>query len=217
MRQAVTKKDESAVATVEEKVHLENHLPFDPTKKKGPTVDLYFHELNSKKNISQRILRFIGTLFLSLIFLLTFPLVACLIKLFSEETVLQKTAVPGKRGIVFQQYTYPAEKMSQNSSAVARFLEKTGIYKLPSVINIWKGQMNLIGPRAYAAEHCNKWNRRLSDYYKRFALPPGYIAVAPHIADTNDLKEVARSLEQELNYILSPTLKKDLSHLLNKG
>jgi len=208
MRQAVSEQDKSAVSTVEEKVHLENHLPYEPGRKTGPTVELYFHELTSRKNAPQRLLKLVGTLFLSLIFLATFPLIAILIKLFSEEPVIKKTTVPGKRGIVFQQYSYPTEAIS--------FLQKTGAYKLPSVINIWKGQMNLVGPKAYPANDCNRWNNELSDFYKRFALPPGYFSVSEPVGNTKDLETIEKSLKQELDYILAPTLKKDLRHLFNQ-
>ena len=214
MQQIIKKKPRPAVSTVEEKVHLENKLPFNPGQKKGPTVDLFFHELTSEKGIGQQILQSAVTIILSLVFLATLPIIALLIKLFSGETVIQKTAVPGRRGIVFQYYSYPTRRtLTDKPFSFGTFLRKSGLYKLPSVINIWKGHMNLVGPRVYAAEKCNYWNKELSDYYKRFALPPGYFGISKPIQDTNNLQEVSQSLKQELNYILFPTLKKDLKHL----
>lgn len=210
MPHAIKKQDKADVYTVEEKVHLESHLPYNCRPKNGPTFDLFFHELNSKKGTGQKIIGFVGEFILTVIFVATLPLIAGLIKLFARENVIQKAAVPGKRGILFQRYSY------STSHAVGAVLQKTGLYKLPSVINIWKGEMNLIGPGSYATEKCNKWNQHLSDYYKRFALPPGYIGVAKHIKDADDLQEVKHALQQELNYILSRTFKKDLN-LLFKG
>jgi len=214
MQQTIRKKKRPAVSTVEEKVHLENKLPFNPGQKKGPTVDLFFHELTSEKGIGQQVLQTTVTIILSMVFLATLPVIALLIKLFSGETVIQKTAVPGRRGIVFQHYTYPTHRtLTDKPFSFGTFLRKSGLYKLPSVINIWKGHMDLVGPGVYAAEKCNYWNKQLSDYYKRFALPPGYFGISKPIQDTNNLQEVSQSLKQELNYILSPTLKKDLKYL----
>lgn len=214
MPHTIKKNKSPAVSTVEEKVHLENKLPFNPGQKKGPTVDLFFHELTSEKGIGQRILRTTVTIILSLVFLVTFPIIALLIKMLSGETVIQKTAVPGRRGIVFQHYSYPTHRtLTDKPFSFGSFLRKTGLYKLPSVINIWRGHMNLVGPGVYAAEKCNHWNKHLSDYYKRFALPPGYFEISRPIQDTNNLQEVSQSLTQELNYILSPTLEKDLKYL----
>lgn len=215
MQQTMQRRRKSTVSTVEEKVHLENKLPFNPGQKKGPTVDLFFHELTCQKGVGQQVLRTVGTVILSILFLASFPIIALFIKLFSQESVIQKTAVPGRRGIVFQYYTYPTKRTISNKSfAFGTFLQKTGLYKLPSVINIWKGQLNLVGPGVYAAEKCNYWNKKLSDYYKRFAMPPGYFGVSKPVKDPDNLQEVSRSLEDELNYILSPTLTKDLKYLI---
>lgn len=192
-------------STVEEKIHLEKQLPFNPGHKIGPTTNLYFHELTSEKNTSQKVLRITIGLVLSALFVVTFPLFALLIKGVSSKSLVQKIEVPGRRGRIFTLYRYPVD-----SSIMGSFLKKTGLYKLPSVINLWKGNINLIGPQPYPKELCNKWNKELSDYYKRFSLKPGFWGVAEPISDYENLEEVAQSLDKELRYILNPSLKKDV-------
>lgn len=198
-------------STVEEKIHLEKQLPFDPGNKTGPTIDLYFHELTSKKTTSQRILGFIVGLVLSILFIITFPFIALLIKRDSRHSVIQDMDVPGRRGKIFQLYRYSTDP--SHISLLSSFLKKTGLYKLPSVINLWKGDINLIGPQPYPEEICNIWNEEFSDYYKRFSLKPGLLGIAEPMSDPDNLEEVAKALKRELNYILKPSLKKDFKHL----
>lgn len=207
----IFQKEKPEISTVEEKILLEKQLPFDPKSKKGPTVDLYFHELAKEKSSSQKILQFFGTAFLSLLFFISFPLIALLIKISSGEDIFNKVEVPGHRGIVFEQYQYPT------SSGVGSFLRKSGLYKLPSIINIWKGEMDLVGPSPYPAEWCNYWNKQLSEFYKRFAIKPGYVGLSKPISDPEDLDAAAKSLHKDFKYVANPSLKKDFHHLFGSA
>jgi len=186
-------------STVHEKVLLEKHLPYNPKDNNGPIIELFFHELPSQKNIIQKVIQFWAILPLGLLFLITLPFFALGIKLFTKKPLFQKTLVPGRNGILFPLYSYPIQNVE--------------LSKLPSIINILKGQLNLIGPLAYPGEMCKKWNKELSHYYKRFALKPGYWGVAPVITKNDDIETVANSLEKELKYVCNPTLKKDLEYL----
>jgi lipopolysaccharide/colanic/teichoic acid biosynthesis glycosyltransferase len=217
MRTALHEQPDVSVSTVEEKIHLEKRLPFDPENKTGPTVDLYFHELTSEKTTPQKLLGVLGSIFLGIFFLLTLPIIALTIKIFTNEPVFRKVAVPGRRGIVFQQYLYPTESNSTASSFfIGSFLKMSGLYKLPSVINIWKGQMNLVGPEPHSAKWSNHWNKQLSDFYKRYALNPGYVHIGTSVTDPDDIDQLEKSLDQELQYILRPSLKKDIKHLFGR-
>lgn len=157
--------------------------------------------------MSQKILRFIGGLILSILFVVTFPFFALLMKGVSGNSLIQKVEVPGRQGRIFHLYRYPSH------SFAGSLLEKTELYKLPAVINLWKGEINLIGPEPYPKQFCNIWNKELSDYYKRFSLKPGFWGVAKSISNPDDIEEVAQSLDEELKYILNPSLKKDFKHL----
>jgi lipopolysaccharide/colanic/teichoic acid biosynthesis glycosyltransferase len=201
-------------STIEETIHLENKLPFNPKEKTGPTTDLFYHELKTEKGVAQRIIKYLVGLVLASLFLVTFPFVAVAIKLSAGDTVIHKNKVPGKRGFTFQRYSYSTISSKTNSPfLLGTILRKTGLAKLPSVINIWNGEMNLIGPYPYPDEWSNTWNQQLSDYYKRFAIKPGYIAVASPAKDLKNLKKVEQSLRKELKYVANPSLKRDVKHL----
>jgi len=209
-------KTELRITTVQEKVLLEKHLPHNPGNKTGPTIELFFHELPSEKTLGPKIIQSLAILVLGFLFLITLPLVAIGIKLSTGKSVLEKKLVPGRNGILFPYYTYRIHKNSGKNIdfALGTFLYKTGLFKLPCVINMWKGQLNLVGPHPYPADLSNKWNKELTDYYKRFSLQPGFLNVAPKITDVNDIDSVAQSLKQELDYVCNPTFQKDLKYLL---
>ena len=215
MQKELQKRSTLTASTVEEKIHIEKRLPFDPDSKTGPTIDLYFHELNSEKATSQKVLNVFGSILLGILFVVTLPVAALGITLFSNEPIFRTVTTPGRRGIIFQQYLYPTSRSeSDRPFRFGTFLRKTGLYKLPLVINIWKGQINLVGPKPYPAEWSNYWNRQLSDYYKRFSLNPGYFTVGEPITDPDDIQQLEASLEEELQYILNPSLGKDIKYVL---
>lgn len=200
--------------TVQDRIHNEHQLPFNPRDKSGPKTELYFHELTSSKRPSQKALALCVTTILGILFVLTLPFIALLIKSASGNPVFRKINATGRRGIIFQQYVYSTKQSDiSKPTLVGSFLEKTGLYKLPTVINIWRGEVTLIGPLPYAAKWCNEWSNQLSDYYKRFAVRPGFLSVAEKVSDPKDIDEVTSALDKELKYILNPSLKKDLKVL----
>ncbi|HEX6983648.1 MAG TPA: sugar transferase [Balneolaceae bacterium] len=212
---------EQPVATntvsVQEKILLEKQLPFS-SEKAGPTVDLYFHELAKEKSFSQNVLRLSATLVLTLAFAASLPVMALFIKIFSSEPVFKKKKVTGRRGTVFTHYSYSTKDSGSNKEFLfGTFLRKTGLAKLPSVINIWKGNLNLVGPQPYPVEWCNEWNNQLSDFYKRFSFAPGFLSVAEPVTNHQDINQVNRALRQELRYVLNPSFKKDRQRLMGMG
>jgi putative colanic acid biosynthesis UDP-glucose lipid carrier transferase len=203
------------ISNVQDKINLEKQLPFKPNGKNGPTVELYFHELSSENTWGQKVFSFFLTPLVTVFFAVTLPSFSLMIKLFSSGPVFEKTKVPGRRGRTFTRYTYSTQysNSEKNDFLFGTFLHKTGFAKLPSIINVWKGDMNLFGPQSYPSEWCNKWNREFSDYYKRFAVKPGFFKVADRVTDPNDLDQVSASLKRELRYVLKPSFKKDLRSL----
>lgn len=202
MPKTIQQNTEIEISSVEEKIKLEKHLPFNPGSKAGPDVDLFFHELPSEQSAGQQLLQLAVSLLIGFFGLISLPFVALYIKIRYKGPIFKKRSVVGKRGRPFKLLTY---NLGGNGDArVSR------LAKLPSVINIWKGDLNLVGPQAYPPKWCNKWNENISDFYKRFALRPGLIGVAPSIQNPTNIDEVSNCLHQEFKYLLAPTFFKDL-------
>lgn len=207
--------EETPEISVQEKILLEKQLPLD-LQKKGPSVDLYFHELVKGKSAGQKALGLLISFLLTIGFIVSFPVVAAMIKLFSREPIFKKKKITGRKGIAFTHYSYPVKRSDEEEFLLGFFLKKSRLSRLPSVINIWKGDLALIGPRPYPVEWCDEWNKHLSDFYKRFSFKPGFLSVSDPVTDPSDIGQVNRALTQELQYILEPSIRKNGLRLINK-
>ena len=122
----------------------------------------------------KRILDIVASLFLLIIFLPLFFIIAILVKIDSKGPVffLQKRC--GKNGRVFNMYKFrtmvkdaeslkkrlknemegPMFKMRNDPriTGVGRILRRCSLDELPQLINVLKGQMSLVGPRPLADE-----------------------------------------------------------------
>lgn len=204
------------IDNIQQKIISEDRLSFKAQEKVGPTVELFFHELSYSPTLFQKIVSFIAKLILSYAFIASMPICTISIWLFSGRPIFEKTKVHGKRGIVFDQYNYATQFTNgeKEDFLFGRLIHKLGLYKLPSVINIWKGEMAVVGPACHSPEFCANWNIELSDFYKRFALKPGYFGIAQPVDDNSNQEQVASFLKQEFHYLLSPSFKKDLKFIL---
>jgi len=140
-------------------------------------VETNYHLLNKRETIIKRILDMIITIFLLLLTWPLYLILAILIKLDSKGPVLFKQERLGQDGKLFDSlkfrtmYENAEEKLMQlmeedpaarkeyeeyhklandpRITRVGKFLRRYSLDELPQIINILKGEMNLIGPRSY--------------------------------------------------------------------
>lgn len=132
-----------------------------------------------------------------LISLLVFPvvgvvfiLVAPMIFLEDRGSIIYKAKRRGRNGKIFDMYKFRSMKMnapdlrnednstfnSQNDPRVTRIgsiLRKTSIDELPQVINVLKGDMSWIGPRASIPRNGYTWDDLDEIQKKRLTIRPG--------------------------------------------
>jgi exopolysaccharide biosynthesis polyprenyl glycosylphosphotransferase len=108
-----------------------------------------------------------------------------------------------------------AQKIDNRITKVGRYLRASRVDELPQIINVIKGEMSLIGPRA-------EWNRLVNDYEKqipcyhfRHLVRPGITGWAqvnyPYGASIDD---TLRKLEYDLYYIRHFSFSLDASIVL---
>lgn len=138
------------------------------------------------------ILEKVVCLFLLLIFLPFFIIIALLIKLTSKGKVLFKQERIGQNGKVFNIYKFRtmiegAEKTgSKNYSfdgdprvtRIGKILRNTSIDELPQLLNIIKGEMSIIGPRPVLTYFPWKFEEYTNEQLQRFILKPGVTGLA---------------------------------------
>jgi len=74
-----------------------------------------------------------------------------------------------------------------------KFMRKSRIDELPQLINVFKGEMHLIGPRAEWNELVKKYEKEIPDYHLRHIIAPGITGWAqvnyPYGANLEDTKQ----------------------------
>ncbi|MDE5643906.1 MAG: undecaprenyl-phosphate glucose phosphotransferase [Muribaculaceae bacterium] len=162
-------------------------------------------------------------------FLLFYPLiyipVAIAIKISSPGPVYFKQERTGYRGNSF--YCYKFRTMKVNASAdncqatrhdprktrVGDFLRKTSLDELPQFINVWKGDMSIVGPRPHMLKHTKEYSELIDRYMVRHMVKPGitgWAQVNGYRGLTDELWKMERRVEFDTWYIENWTFFLDL-------
>ena len=83
-------------------------------------------------------------------------------------------------------------------TGVGKFLRRTAMDELPSIISIWKGDMSFVGPRALDVNEERLLEEEIPDFACRLNVLPGLTGLA-QIKDKFDVATV--KLEYDLEYI----------------
>ena len=157
----------------------------------------------------------------SFLFLITlFPLIwlfcAIGIKLSSPGPVFFKQRRTGYEGKEFWCYkfrsmhqsadadTKQAEKGDSRVFNFGEFLRRSSIDELPQFINVFKGDMSLIGPRPHMLHHTDIYSDLIGDYMIRHLAKPGitgWAQVNGCRGETKELSEMKERVEKDIWYI----------------
>tara|TARA_B100000902_G_C27294227_1_gene908960 strand:- start:1634 stop:2248 length:615 start_codon:yes stop_codon:yes gene_type:complete len=82
---------------------------------------------------------------------------------------------------------------------IGHLLRKTALDEIPQLLNIIKGEMSFVGPRAERPELHNKFIENLPEFDKRLVVTPGLSGLA-QISGSYDL-EPSQKIKYDLEYI----------------
>jgi exopolysaccharide biosynthesis polyprenyl glycosylphosphotransferase len=189
----------------------------DETRKSG------FYEFG------KRLVDIAGGLIGVLILLLFMPVIAIAILVDNGRPIFYSQTRLGRGGIPYRiikfrtmcQDAEPdglpqwAEENDKRATRVGRILRKTHLDELPQFINVLKGEMSLVGPRAERPELVEWFQKHVPFYRARLLVKPGITGWAQvNFGYASSIDETIVKLEYDLFYIKRRNLFVDLVVLL---
>ena len=94
---------------------------------------------------------------------------------------------------------------------VGRYLRSTHLDELPQLLNVVRGDMNLIGPRPERPAIVRQLVREVPGYADRLAIPPGITGLAQvQLPSDTEVADVRRKLVCDVHYMQHASLLMDL-------
>ncbi|MEN0045667.1 MAG: exopolysaccharide biosynthesis polyprenyl glycosylphosphotransferase, partial [Bacteroidota bacterium] len=194
---------------------------------KGTTVESYYGLpifLQKRDDIARlrfQILKRIFDLLFSalvIVFILSWmiPLVALLIKLESKGPVffLQKrtgyfnnhfTCIKFRSMQVNENADHKqATKSDHRITKIGAFLRRTNLDEFPQFINVFLGQMSVVGPRPHMLKHTHEYAKIINEFMLRHSVKPGvtgWAQVNGHRGPTETVKDMRLRVEHDIWYI----------------
>jgi len=107
-----------------------------------------------------------------------------------------------------------ATKDDARVTAVGRYLRRWNLDELPQLINVFLGEMSLVGPRPHALQHDRTFEQRVALYARRHNVKPGitgWAQVSGFRGETSTDEMMRARVEHDLYYIDNWSLWFDLS------
>jgi len=97
-----------------------------------------------------------------------------------------------------------ATKDDPRKTRFGNFLRRTSIDEIPQLINIFRGDMSLIGPRPHMILHTETYSKLVDEYLVRHMVRPGltgWAQVNGCRGETETVEKMARRVEKDIWYI----------------
>jgi len=164
----------------------------------------------------KRFMDVVGGMVGFVVFAILFPLTALAIILDDGRPVFFRQQRLGKNGKVYEIIKYRSWSNDRRGvTRVGKFLRKSHLDELPQVINILRGEMSMVGPRAEQVELVEEYQDQIPFYRARLLVRPGLTGWAQVNQNyAANVEETAVKLELDLHYIKHRTLLLDIIILL---
>ena len=168
--------------------------------------------------------------FLVIVFILSWliPLIGLLIFLESGRPIFFAQLRTGKNKksfycLKFRSMRYDKDadqkQATQNDSRITRlgkFLRKTSLDEFPQFINVFKGQMSLVGPRPHMLKHTTDYSKVVDDYMIRQFIKPGitgWAQINGYRGEITNPEQIQMRVDKDLWYLENWTLWFDIQIL----
>ena len=180
--------------------------------------------------INRIIKRIFDIIFSSLVILFIlswlYPIMAILIKISSRGPILFKQK---RSGIDNQEFIcYKFRSMRQTDDAdikqavkgdnritkIGKILRKTSLDEFPQFVNVFLGDMSIVGPRPHMLKHTEEYSKLINKYMVRQLVKPGITGAAQikgYRGETKELHEMEARVRLDVWYIENWSLALDIN------
>lgn len=161
---------------------------------------------------------FLSIFIIVFIFSWLFPIIAICIKLTSKGPVFFIQNRIGKNGIVFRCYKFrtmhvikkiaiyePTIHNDPRITKVGVYLRKSNFDELPQIINVFKNEMSIVGPRPHAIPFQEFYGKFIENIHQRQYIKPGITGLAQikgYRGDVEDVEENKKLTQKRIEYDL---------------
>lgn len=147
---------------------------------------------------------------------LVFIPVAIAIKITSPGPVFFKQERTGYKGRTFKCWKFRTMRVNDSANTrqatsddprttkLGQFLRRSSIDELPQFINVWLGDMSVVGPRPHMLKHTEDYAKLIDLYMVRHVVKPGitgYAQVNGYRGITDELWKMEKRVECDVWYI----------------
>lgn len=159
------------------------------------------------------------------IFPILYVLIGFLIKRSSPGPIFFKQKRTGLYGHDFECYkfrtmrvndqadTMQAVKDDPRKTKIGDFLRRTNLDEFPQFINVFKGDMSVVGPRPHMLKHTEQYSALIDKYMVRHLMKPGvtgWAQVTGYRGETKTLEQMEGRVKRDVWYIENWTFFLDL-------
>ena len=167
-----------------------------------------------------------STLVIILILSWLYPILAILIKLSSKGPILFKQSRSGVDNEEFTCYKFRSMTQSDNADSkqadkgdvritkLGAFLRSSSLDEFPQFINVFVGDMSIVGPRPHMLLHTEEYSALINKYMVRQLVKPGITGAAQvkgYRGETKELKDMEGRVRLDLWYIENWSLSLDIN------
>ena len=154
------------------------------------------------------------------------PIIGLLIKISSKGPILFKQTRSGVDNQEFLCYkfrsmtqsddadTKQAEKGDVRITKIGSFLRKSSLDEFPQFINVFLGDMSIVGPRPHMLAHTEEYSVLINKYMVRQLVKPGITGIAQvrgYRGETKELQDMEGRIRLDVWYIENWSLALDVN------
>ncbi|MFI3248396.1 MAG: undecaprenyl-phosphate glucose phosphotransferase [Rikenellaceae bacterium] len=171
--------------------------------------------------VENRVIKRLFDIIFSLIFLVVaFPIITLIfgviIKLSSKGPIFFKQKRNGIDGSEFLCYKFRSMRINIDADRVQAtendprktkigdFMRRTNIDELPQFINVFWGDMSVVGPRPHMLKHTEEYSKLINEYMVRHLIKPGvtgWAQINGYRGETKTLDQMAKRIKADIWYM----------------